>query len=232
MATVSQEISKNDEMYLGDNAHYFSCGANAFNEIQVTLGELQPEKILDLPCGHGRVTRYLVANYPSSEVFVADLNEDGARFCKANFGTKMLLSSTDFSTLNFGMAFDLIWVGSLITHLDADTTKAFFGFVARHLTARGRAVVTTHGALVAGRVMRRGASVYGIEAEEENAMCMDYFATGYGYRDYPNATSYGISICSEAWVRAAVEEVGLQVVRFKNHAWDNHQDVYGLALSN
>lgn len=231
MPPVSQEISNNDEMFQGNPAHYFSCGANALNEIQAALGDIQPETILDLPCGHGRVARHLAANYPANELFVADLNKDGARFCEATFRAKMLLSTPDFSTLNFERTFDLIWVGSLVTHLNADATKAFFGFLARHLTARGRAVVTTHGALVAGRVMKRGESVYGIDAEDENNMCLEYFATGYGYHDYPNQSGYGISICSDAWVRAAVDEAGLQVVSFKSHAWDNHQDVYGLALS-
>jgi cyclopropane fatty-acyl-phospholipid synthase-like methyltransferase len=231
MKTVSVEISENDEMFQGNRDHYFSCGENAMNEILAISGDMQPRTILDLPCGHGRVARYLAAHYPESELFVADLNEDGAHFCKATFGATMLVSAPDFSSLNFRRTFDLIWVGSLVTHLNADATKNFFGFLARHLAANGRAVVTTHGALVAGRVMNRRESVYGIVAEEENNMCMEYFSTGYGYRDYPNATGYGISITSENWVRAVADASGLQVVSFKSHAWDNHQDVYGLALS-
>ncbi|MEM6440908.1 MAG: class I SAM-dependent methyltransferase [Pseudomonadota bacterium] len=232
---------KDGEVTPEGRAHYFAVGESAMRSIRQILGDLVPLTILDLPCGHGRVARHLTARFPEAELFVADLNEDGARFCAAELGAEALTSTPDFSALDFGRRFDLIWVGSLVTHLNAPATQAFLGFVARHLTDRGRAVVTAHGALVAGRMMgrreaprsliRRRGSLYGISLPDTEGLCRDYFATGYGYRNYPYADDYGVSICTEPWMRAAAAAAGLETTSFVAHAWDNHQDVYGLALA-
>ncbi len=230
MINVSKKISENDEMFADNEHHYFSVGENALREVLAFLGDFKPSKILDLPCGHGRVARYLVAQFPESELDVADLNEDGAHFCVSEFGATMLKSQPEFATLNFDKKYDLIWVGSLVTHLDAEAASHFLQFVSRHLTQEGRAIVTTHGALVAGRLLHRGESVYGIDADKEHGICMRYFETGYGYHGYPHSDEYGISICSEAWMHKASHAAGLKVTGFKNHAWDNHQDMYCLML--
>lgn len=223
--SVSVKISPGETMMDGDLARYLAVGADALRAIQRSPGLVEPRAILDLPCGHGRVARHLRAAYPDAELFVADLDEPGADFCAAEFGATRLASTPDFDALAFDRRFDLVWVGSLITHLDAPATRRFFAFLARHLDARGCAVVSSHGAFVAGRLFLAQRPHYGLELAEESGILAQYQATGHGYRQYPGQEGYGISVASRAWIRDAAAAAGLVVASHEDHAWDHHQDV-------
>jgi hypothetical protein len=55
-------ISPKDEMYEGSTSHYFAAGRSALHAIDVALSAAGKKRggvkrILDLPCGHGRVCR-------------------------------------------------------------------------------------------------------------------------------------------------------------------------------
>lgn len=222
---LSTTISPSETMLDGDPARYMAVGADALRAISAALGPAIPRSILDLPCGHGRVARHLRAAYPEADLFVADLDEAGAAFCAAEFAATKLDSAPDFAGLDFGRTFDLIWVGSLITHLDAQATRDFFVFLARHLSPAGHAVVTSHGAFVAGRLFLAQRSLYGMDPPVESAILQDYFRDGYGYRDYPGQPGYGISVASRDWIAGAAAGAGLRIDGHRDHAWDNHQDV-------
>ena len=223
--SVSVNISPSETMMDGNTARYLAVGENALRAIQAASGLVGPRSILDLPCGHGRVARHLRAAYPDAELFVADLDDPGADFCAAEFGATKLKSTPDFTAINFGRRFDLIWVGSLITHLDAQATRNFFGFLARHLSTDGTAVVSSHGAFVAGRLFLSQRPLYGLSIAEEAGILADYQASGYGYCQYPLQDGYGISLASRPWIRDTADRAGLVVVSHEDHAWDNHQDV-------
>lgn len=228
---VSLNISPTETMMDGDLARYLAVGENALRAIQAAPDLIPPQSILDLPCGHGRVARHLRAAYPGAEFFVADLDEPGADFCAAEFGAVKLTSTPDFNAIEFGRRFDLIWVGSLITHLDAEATRSFFRFVSRHLSSEGSAVVSSHGAFVAGRLFLAQRPLYGLTAAEEAGILAAYQASGYGYCQYPMQQGYGISLASRNWIRQAAAECGLIVASHEDHAWDNHQDVVVLRHS-
>lgn len=222
---VNATISPSETMMDGDIQRYLSVGDNALASIQLAIGHKQPRSILDLPCGHGRVARFLKAAYPDAKLYVSDLDEAGMAFCAQTFGAVPLRSTPRFEDISFDIRFDLIWVGSLVTHLSAERTTAFLGFLHRHLTPDGHAVVTSHGAFVAGRLGIREKPLYGIGALELRGMFKDYIALGYGYRDYPKQSGYGISVMSREWVEQAANATGLRVLSHKDHGWDNHHDV-------
>lgn len=209
---------------------YLDVGKSALRSILNVVGDRKPESILDLPCGHGRVARHLRSHYPEAELFVSDLDEIGAAFCAENFEATSLPSRSDFGQLDFGREFDLIWVGSLITHLPEDHTIAFLGFLARHLTQDGIAVVSSHGAFVAGRLFERNEALYGLSLEQERMVYEDYMNSGYGYQSYRNVGSYGTAVISKLHLDRLARDAGLEMFSFLDHAWDNHQDVAGLRL--
>ncbi|MEM6745565.1 MAG: hypothetical protein AAF676_17785, partial [Pseudomonadota bacterium] len=88
---------KDGEVTPDGRAHYFAVGESAMRSIRQVLGDLVPLTIPDLPCGHGRVARHLTARFSEAQLFVADLNEDGARFCATELGAEALTSTPDFS---------------------------------------------------------------------------------------------------------------------------------------
>lgn len=119
---VSKKISEFDTMMDRDLTGYLGVGKSALDAIRSVTGDLDPQSILDLPCGHGRVARHLRSAYPKADLFVSDLDEIGADFCAKEFNAQKLVSVKNFVDLNFEKNFDLIWVGSLVTHLNSKAT--------------------------------------------------------------------------------------------------------------
>lgn len=233
-------VSANDTMLAGDDfRHYLSVGLSALSCVSLALkarGNPAPSSILDLPCGHGRVIRALKAAFPESALYASDLDEDSVRFCAEAFDATPLRSRPDFKSLDFGRQFDLIWVGSLVTHLPADAVLDFFRFILRHLSDNGVAVVSSHGAYVVGRVVAsllQGGEAYGVDNVSGWRMVDDYFASGFGYADYPTADlsvqRYGVSLASGKWIGKAVRHCGGKLCFYREHAWDRHHDVVAFA---
>ncbi|GAJ95775.1 class I SAM-dependent methyltransferase [Rhizobium rhizogenes] len=229
---MNMEISSSDQMFDGSDERYFSVGASALEAIRQIVGGSSVSSILDIPCGHGRVARHMRNEWPSADMFVSDLNKDGMDFCARTFDAVSLPSSEDFDKVDFGRKFELIWVGSLITHLSAEDTRKFFRFLERHLSPDGIAVVTSHGELVGGRLKEKSGWMYGLPTEDQAAIYAEAEESGYGYRRYPGwKVEYGISLSTREWLVAAAKDAGLIMTQYLPSAWDNHQDVFGLKLS-
>ncbi len=231
---VESLISPNDGMYKGDGKHYFSVGLSAMRCIDQAMAFANihdPQRILDLPGGHGRVLRFLVHRFPKAAITACDLDTDGVDFCTGTFGVKGVYSKPDLSALSFQNQFDLIWCGSLVTHLDEPRIVALMRFFQRHLVPGGLLVFTAAG----GRVvewMLSGEFDYGIAKAAIPRITNQYRDGGYAYTDYPYMPDYGISLTSPQWIRGRVAQVGkLREVYFVEHGWDNHQDVYGFVKS-
>jgi SAM-dependent methyltransferase len=238
---VSTILSDKDGMFggtaLGANEHYFYVGVSALDSVNAALkaaGINNVAKILDMPCGYGRVTRTLRAAYPTIELSVSDLDLDAVEFCKKQFDCKSYVSSAEFSTLNFGTTFDLIWVGSLITHLPASVTSDFITFVLRHLPPEGAAVVSSHGAMVIERFAN--GFTYGIDDEGRQRIISDYYSHGYGYSNYatinPSGQRYGISLISRDWLLSAIAKAGGRVLFYNEKAWGRHHDIVSFVRAN
>jgi SAM-dependent methyltransferase len=185
-----------------------------------------PRRILDLPCGHGRVLRMLAAVFPDAALTAADLDRGGVDFCARRFGATPVYAPADPRELALPAAsFDLIWCGSLITHLDEAATLALLEALAAALAPGGRLLVTTHGDWVAER-LAAGEATYELDEAGVERVLDGYRATGFGYADYPSSPGYGVTVTSAAWLR---EHSPLPVVHFAERGWDAHQDVHALA---
>jgi SAM-dependent methyltransferase len=227
---VDSRISSADGMYTGNGGHYFNVGLSAIQCIDQALDQAGLEsvrKILDMPCGFGRVTRFLARRFPGAHITGCEILRDAVRFCEKTFGASPAYSSTDLGQLSLPADFDLIWCGSLITHLDADRTLDLLRFFDRHLTPGGLVVFTAHGEYVRQRMLRRE-SQYGLSELDLGLLIANHDRDGYAYADYPSEKGYGISLSSPEWIRTAVQRVsGMRDVYFSAQGWDHHQDVFG-----
>lgn len=227
-------ISPDDGMYKGDGNHYFRVGLSAVKCIDAAVtaaGNVHPKQILDLPCGHGRVLRLLVHRFPEAAITACDLDTDGVDFCTGTFGVSGVYSRPDLSALSLENQFDLIWCGSLVTHLDEPRIVALMKFFQRHLLPGGLLVFTAAGERVAEWMLSREFD-YGIAKSAMPQITSRYREGGYAYTDYPYMPDYGISLTSPEWIRRRIEQVGkLREVYFVQHGWDDHQDVYGFVKS-
>ena len=129
--------------------------------------------------------------------------------------------------MSLGKKFDLIWCGSLVTHLNDRSIRELFEVFRDHLSLGGLLIFTTHGDFVARRLPTREFD-YMLSGEQIDRICGNYPATGYAFEDYLEAKDWGVSLTSPEWIRRQVHELGgLREVFFRERGWDNHQDVFG-----
>lgn len=230
LGKVSSKIYYKDGMYNADGAHYYKVGLSAIHSIDEAIARAEltdVRTILDLPCGSGRVLRFLVKRFPNAEITACELAAGPVEFCVQTFGAQPAFSSLNLDEVSLGKEFDLIWCGSLVTHLNEKGIAALLRLFQRHLAPGGLMVFTTHGDFVHRRLPTHDFD-YGLTEEQIERIGIDYPRTGYGFEDYPGEKDYGVSLTSPEWIRTRVRELsGLREVYFRELGWDNHQDVFG-----
>ena len=226
----SHEIAPGDWMYRTDGARYFEWGEWAVRCIhQAMFAACKPgaADILDLPCGHGRALRFLKNAFRGARLTACDLDADGVEFCARTFGATPVVSRPDIREVQFPGKYDLIWCGSLLTHIRAEQVAEFLAAFESLLVPGGIVVFTTHGRWIADR-LRRGTLNVGLPEAEIPCLLEDYDATGFGYRDYPKSPGYGVSLSSPSWICAQLEKRPLlRQVMFQERGWFYHQDAIG-----
>ena len=216
-------LSPLDTMHDGSDDHYLQVGVSALQAIEAALlGAPVPATILDLPCGFGRVARMLRASYPDAALTVCDLDHAAVDFSKRAFGARGVYSTSDFRDLHLGGTFDLIWVGSLLTHLPEHQTRQFLDFAGRHMGPDSRLVVTSHGQYVAERLR---ITTYGLTEPAACGLLGQYLLDGYAYRGYSGDPAYGISLAARAWYETLLDGSALRLESYIERGWDQHQDV-------
>lgn len=226
---VEREISPRDEMFEGDENHYFSVGAEALRLVRQALAAVdapEPQTILDLPCGHGRILRYLRAAWPAAEISVSDINKDGVEHCARAFDAVPYPADLEPDRLPLRTGhYDLVWVGSLFTHLPLELWRAYAQVFSRVLKKDGLLVFTTLGRFGAYRI-RHGFD-YRLAPGELSPLVSTFDRKGFAYASYPNHTHYGVCLVSPAWVvREITDDPGWKLVWCAEMAWDQHQDVF------
>jgi SAM-dependent methyltransferase len=225
---VIKSISPDDGMFVGNSDHYFSVGFSALRCIRIalTLANKQTcRTILDLPCGHGRVLRFLKAEFPDAQFTACDLQRSAVDFCAEAFGAAPAYANEDPAQTNIQGPFDLIWCGSLLTHLDQNRWCSFLSFFEGLLSPRGVLVFTTHGRLTV-RHVQEGTYDYGIYGQPPKDLLDDYHRSGFGFANYPNDMNYGISASSPSWVLSQLERLPkVRILTYIERGWDDHQDV-------
>lgn len=232
LSTASWQVHDGDTMY--DNAsHYLSVGLSASSCIQKALSQASIEhkinSILDFPCGYGRVLRFLRSMFPNASITAAEINSSALDFCRRHFSVNPFLSKESFSDLSLPQKFDLIWCGSLFTHIDESASIDLLRFFYKHLSDQGVCIFTTHGQLSIDWLQSQQRT-YGLTEDGQQKVIQDFQLKGYGYADYPHQSDYGISVVSHQRMLELAANIGQwNNICYIEHGWDNHQDVYAFA---
>jgi SAM-dependent methyltransferase len=230
---VLNEVAPGDTRYVAEwHDHYFHVGQSAFRCIKAALlaaDKISLKNILDLPCGHGQVLRVLRAAFPDAAITACDLDPDAVDFCAQAFGAAAVYSADDPAEIPIRDRFDLIWCGSLLTHLNQCRWPGFLSFFNACLSPGGLLVFTVNGR-EAVEGLRSGRFAYSLS--DPQAILRDFDRGGFGYQDYPAHTrrNFGIALSSPAWVlQEIIKQPGLRVLNYTEKGWDNHQDVIACA---
>lgn len=209
-------------------SNYLADAVSALRCVKLAMhvsGKRSVGRILDFACGRGRVMRLFKATFPEAELVACDVNPKAVDFCASAFGATPVYSSADPKEISIEGEFDLIWSGSLLTHLDAPRWTGFIELFRSLLRSDGLMLFTTHGRAVANRLESK-LHVYGLSDERVEQLLRDYRSSGFGYTDYESDRGYGISLSSPAWVCALLEEIeGLRLGLYLEQGWSEHHDV-------
>jgi SAM-dependent methyltransferase len=228
--SVIRDIAPADAMYKHHPEEYFQAGPAALRCIDAALEALQKpleiRSILDLPSGHGRVLRFLRHRYPEAEITACDTSRDGVDFCARTFGAIPVYSHEDPAQVELGRQFDLIWCGSLLTHLDAGGWRGFLDLFESSLASGGLVVFTTHGRRIAHLVRNGHQTFRGLGPERNRLLVEEFDRTGFGYQGRSGRDDFGISLSAPSWVCAELERrPGWRLVSCIEMGWAGH-DTY------
>ena len=221
---ASELVSPRDEMvFPGAEEQYFSIGQRALDLIMLA-GRLcnRPDyqKILDLPCGHGRVLRWLRAAYPRAEITACDLNRDGVDFCREHFGAEALYSVPDLRQLKIEPKFDLVWCGSLLTHLPVEAALQTLNCLLDWTVDDGVVIFSTQGRFLSTQ-LARGDGDYADNVDVVSLLD-EYARTGAAFQPYfeDPVGRYGLTLMSPEFLQGRLQRREDVIVRgFLEQAW-------------
>ncbi len=211
---------------------YVAAGQSAMDNCAASLAAMQRsfadiKTCLDLPCGHGRVLRWLQTRIDPAGITACDIDREAVDFCRTEFGVKGVYSSDEPGQLVFPDSYDLIWVGSLLTHLDPRRCAALLGKLSSSLRENGVLIFTTHGESC---FTYPGLLAYGKRFHATaDRLQADFRREGHCYAPYEDTGYYGIALHSENFVKQLMTtgiSARMQLVRFQARGWHGHQDVW------
>lgn len=134
---------------------YLRSGQEAFRIVEHALAAAGRRldtvaRLLDFACGCGRIARFFVHALGAERVVAAEIDRQALAFVGATFGVETIASATDPRDVQLAAAFDVVFAGSLFSHLPRPRFVAWLRALARGLRPDGLLVFTTHGEGVRG----------------------------------------------------------------------------------
>lgn len=228
-----QEISKNDIMFLYSLAtykkvpiachNYFTIGYNGFSIIRDFISHIYtPNKfqgrILDFASGYGRVTRFLASYYGADKITTSDIKSEAVDFQQHYFKVNGLYSTYVPAEFKSESSFDLIFVGSLFSHLNETLFFEWLSKLISLLSETGHLLFTVHDQSLHPQVHDKD-FVYVENNEDEKFEFIQNRIT--------STSLYGISFVSESYVKAILNKINPKV-QYKRYpkTFGGHQDLY------
>lgn len=203
-------------------ARYAQAGRIAVELLDEAADDLATSSPLDLGCGHGRVTRWLARRVDPSRVTVTDLDPSAVRFCCSEFGVNGFVCSTDPTSLLVTGAHDVVWMGSVITHLDRAAAHLLLSAVGRIIPPGAVVLATQHSADLCAGLAKTMPWLLRRQAELEAGLARD----GWAYADYPHhGGGYGLAFATDEAMRMLAASVGMGITLVRRRGW-LEQDVW------
>jgi SAM-dependent methyltransferase len=196
--------------------------------------------ILDFGCGYGRVTRAMVQRFHPGIIDVFDVDSQAPIFCAHEFGVRSLVfkKEWDWNSVNF-KSYNLIWVGSVFTHLSEPFARETLSLLYRILKKDGMLVFTTHGE---GTFQRTRDGFYGkyyqalADDIEAGYREKGIYFTAYQKQDleilpfeFKKGQDFGMTWLRPDFVQTMSEQISdghLHLVEYRPLGWEQHQDTY------
>lgn len=222
---VVKDVIPEDPMYVYNPDLYFQAGRQALRCIR--LAQLAARKegapvtsILDFASGGGRVMRYLHAGYPDASLTACDLYHAGLDLCAEAFGARAVMSDLDPTKIVLDETYDLIWCGSLFTHVGSDMWDTLLTLFDSVLRPGGLLVFTAYGRDTAALV-RSGENLLDLDPQSADHVLREYDEKGFGFAaDYQPETDHGDALAARHWVTRTLDRFpSLRLLLYTERAW-------------
>lgn len=227
-------ISKNDLMfhysllYEQDYMHtikaYLHVGYNGFQIIQRAVNTfLKKEKneltILDFGSGHGRVSRFLALAYAPEQIWISDIKPDAVMFQKNHLGVNGFVSTASPMAFMQNQTFDLIFCGSLFTHLPERLYTQWLEALSSWLNPGGILVFSVHDISILGADPNQNGFYF--HAANEDLL----FPEIEGH--LADNQQYGITYSGEFFIQKTVQQLrNMTLIAKWEKEYGGKQDVY------
>ena len=179
------------------------------------------------------MTRHLAAFFPEAALFVGDINKAKERDVATQFSAAVIDPGAGFDQPP-ERTFDLIWVGSLLTHLNHEAFQAALTWFVRALAPNGVLVATTQGrkSLTRRHALPLNSLARVPDGPWQTAMA-GWDERGFGFWPDTPADNHprglGGALISPDWLlRSATQDTDVRVVSFTEAGWVGAQDVLTL----
>lgn len=169
--------------------------------------------VLDFASGWGRLTRVLEQKLERRQIFVGDIYHDAVAWQEKTFGVTGVYSAPDPDGFEHSGGHDLVFVGSMFSHLPDGLFQRWLAKLHGFLGPKGVLAFSVHdqAILPAGHAMDPSGLTY-LRFSESGSLDLEI---------------YGMSYVTEAYVAAAIQAVspGASWRRFPKGLYEN-QDLY------
>lgn len=226
---IDRTISPRDTMIVpGREDQYFQIGHRALELVEFAAKLCDKPhfpNILDFGCGYARVLRWLRPQHHYAEFTACEIDPDAVKFCAKHWGAIPVTAYPDVSKIKFDRKFDLVWCGSVLTHLDEAAWLKTLDFLIESTQECGVIVLTLQGRFFASALAKK--QPYIADDVDKTALLAEFKERGFAYQNYfdRHDHDYGIALTSPQWVARQIEKRSNVIIRsYIEESW-GMQDV-------
>lgn len=208
---------------------YFQRGYNALGILvqEIERAGVRPARILDFGCGHDGVARMLRTQYPQSTIVGQDVSRDWLDWCETHLAIETVQSPDRIVGIRLEPdTYDVIWAGSVFTHIPEQSFDHLLNQVLAALTPGGVTIFITAGHRIRAGFTPGKEPFLDLTAAE--TALIDHDRDGYGFAPYVNGRypDWGRALTGFPKVFDKLRAAGGRLISFQDGGWGRRQDVY------
>jgi SAM-dependent methyltransferase len=230
---VIDTTSPDDWIHNRGGATYYATGRTTIRRVRLAMLQTRKadvRRILDFGSGYGRILRQFKAAFPEARLAACDILPEAVDFCAETFGAEAVYAADDPGRTTLEGKFDLIWLGSLFTHLAAERWTSLLDLLEGALEPEGLLMFTTQGRFIRDQIAERtwkdafGRPIWdnwGVTEDQLDEAVAGYDREGFGYLEWGSLErQYGTSIATPAWVMQQLQERrGFEILTYWERGW-------------
>ena len=148
-------------------------------------------RFLEFACGYGRFTRFLVQEMSREKIWTSDILSDAVAWQRQYLATNCIASTADPKDFQCQEKFNVIFAGSLFSHLPDSLFTAWLWTLCQLLTEDGVLVFSVHGeSLSRPGIPQEGTGIQFVRESESDVLPRDIYGMSYVSEDYVRGAIY------------------------------------------